>query len=187
MPRPMALLSSLYSGVAMYACLLMCTHVHVHVCTQSRASCVCVHTIEGTQSVVTLRIDCTGSLWFNEGGRNLAKYNVRASSPTRTVVVNQAWLEESSRCLKSDKSCRIEGFWINTQESISTTLVFTYDRAYGYSATNDTNKMASQAATFNSIWKMNLDGTGREEVYKTIYYEVQYMGQVSTLVKCGVV
>ena len=58
-----------------------------------------------------------GALYFNEGGRYLAKYTGLYSAPkmaTRSVVVDRAWLEDSSRCKKSDLSCRIEGFVIDT-------------------------------------------------------------------------
>ncbi len=136
----------------------------------NEASCLVVGSLPNTQ----LRADCDGTLWFNEGGRSLSKYAVPANlnegdRATRTVVVDKAWLEDPSRCKKSDRSCRIEGFAIDTAQahSASTPVWFTYNAAY------------SSASAYDSIWSFEAGSFpgSAQQVYLQVLYEIPSQGQ----------
>ncbi len=137
--------------------------------------------IMGTLTFAQLRVDCAGSLWFNTG-RSLTRYSNLADAladgdagvmATREVVVSRDWLQDNDRCLKTDASCRIKGFALDTtaNHTDATPVWFTYSVAY------------SSALAYDSIWKCDaqVTGTGSPanavEVYKKIHYELQDYGQ----------
>ncbi len=145
--------------------------------------------VEGALYFVQMRVDCDGNLWFNEGGHRLTKYTnlnqadvSQGQTADRHIVIGKDWLEDnknaqSTRCKKSDFSCRIEGFAIDTTvaHSDTTKIWWTYDNAYGGTPGTD--------SIYNSIWtinaKVNTDKipSNPTEVYKKVLYELQEDGQ----------